>query len=296
MKLSNIFKLGLLAGFVGLLLSQTQEEVEVTAKAELKIEDAVKPITDVTLAPFEPVDSLLYKKEKKLEVRLPKTIEDEIRKVIKLEDKFLRQPVFPKSIYKEIPLALDQYNRKYKGIKSWKLEIFDSWGKKLRTFTGKGKLPKYIYWDGRDEQGRIVVSPGELYQFRITVNYVKGRRTELSKPFTVKGFYYEEGGYKHIALDISDVFERGFAVFKEGKEERIIEALNILKENFPWQGPIEMTYYPDRKGMMVMEARLNTLRSFILSRLPVEEGNLVLKPGYYSGGGIKVERLHIKFK
>jgi len=296
MKLNNILKLGLLAGFLGILMSQTQEEVEVTAKAEFSIDDAVKPITDVTLAPFEPVDSLLYRKEKNLEVRLPKTIEDEIRKVIKLEDLFLRQPVFPRNIYDKVPVAVGHYNKKYRGIKSWVVEIYDSWGRKLKTYSGKGKLPDYVYWDGRDETGKVVVQPGELYHYRITVDYKRGRRTELSKPFTVKGFFYQDAGYNYVVVDISDVFEKGFAVFREGREDVIIEALNILKEHFPWQSPIEMTYYPNPRDMMAMEARMSTLRQFIKSRLPVEEGNLVLKPGYYSGGGIKIEKLVIKFK
>ncbi len=297
MKLNTILKLGLLAGFVGILMSQvSQEEVEITAKAELTIDDAVKPITDVTLAPFEPVDSLLYRKEKSLELRLPKTIESEIRKVIKLEDMFLRQPVFPRNIYDKIPVAVGQYNKKYPGIKAWTIEIYDSWGKKVRTFSGKGKLPDYIYWDGRDETGRVVVQPGNLYHYRIAVDYKKGRRVELSKPFTVKGFFYEDGGYYYVVVDINDVFEKGFAVFREGREDVIIEALNILKEHFPWSAPIEITYYPNPRDMMAMEARMSTLRHFIKSRLPVEEGKLVLKPGYYKGGGIKIEKLEIKFK
>lgn len=297
MRLNTILRLGLIAGFVGILMSQvSEEEVEVTAKAELTIDDAVKPITDVTLEPFEPVDSLLFRKEKDFELRLPKTIEDEIRKVIKLENMFLRQPVFPINVYTRIPIPVGHYNKKYRGIRSWTIEIFDSWGNKVREFRGKRRLPKFIYWDGRDETGKVVFKPGNLYHYRITVKYSKGKKTELSKPFTAKGFFYEEGGYSYVVLDISDVFEKGFAVFREGQEDLIIEALNILKENFPWSSPIEITYYPDPKDMMVMEARIRTLRQFIKSRLPVEEGNLVLKPGYYTGGGIKVERLEIKFK
>jgi len=45
-----------------------------------------------------------------------------------------------------------------------------------------------------------------------------------------------------------------------------------------------------------MEERMRILKQFIMSRLPIEEGNIVLKPGYYEGGGIKLEKIVVKFK
>lgn len=302
----RLFKLLIILGFVGLLMSQeqqppaqgsgTEQEEEVVEKAEYSIDDAIKPITDVSLAPFEPIDSLLYRKERKLELRLPKTIEEEIRKVIKLENLFIRQPVYPINVYKEVPLNVGEFNKKYRNVKDWKIEIYDSWGNKLKEYSGKGKLPDYVYWDGKDTKGKAVVEPGQLFHYRIIVSDGRETRRELSKPFSVKGYYYEEGGYKYTIVDIGDVFERGFAVFREGQEDRIIEALNILKENYPWTAPIEITYYPSPEAMGVMEERMRILKQFIMSRLPIEEGNLVLKPGYYEGGGIKLEKIVIKFK
>ncbi len=293
--IASVFSMIVLLG--GILLSQTaEEEVEVQAKAEFSIDDAVKPITDVTLEPFEPIDSLLMRKERELELRLPKTIEEEIRKVIKLENLFLRQPVYPQNILAQIPLNLEHYNKKYRKIREWRIDIYDSWGKHLRTYEGKGKLPKVVYWDGKDKSGKPVVEPGMLYHFRIRVKYEKGTRAELSKPFSLKGYFYEQGGYYHIIVDISDVFEKGFAVMREGQEDRIIEALNIIKEHYPWNAGIEITYYPSPDAQMVMGERMNLLKQFIMSRLPIEEGKLNLKPGYYRGGGIKIEKLVIKFK
>jgi hypothetical protein len=274
----------------------TEQEEEVTEKAEYSIDDAVKPITDVTLAPFEPIDSLLYRKERKLELRLPKTIEDEIRKVIKLENLFIRQPVYPITVERQVALDMTDFIKKYKNVRDWKVEIYDSWGNKLREYSGKGKPPQYVIWDGKDEKGKAVMAPGELFQFRFIASDGKETRRELSKPFTRNGYYYEEGGYKNIIVSMEGVFEKGFAVFREGQEDRIIEALNIVKENYPWTSPIEITYYPSPEAMGVMEERIRILKQFILSRLPIEEGNLVLKPGYYEGGGIKIEKMVVKFK
>jgi len=170
--------------------SGTEQEEEVVEKAEYSIDDAVKPITDVTLAPFEPIDSLLYRKERKLELRLPKTIEDEIRKVIKIENLFIRQPVYPINVYREIPLNVGEFNKKYRNVKDWKIEIYDSWGNKLKEYSGKGKLPDFVYWDGPppseciywhvvDEEGKYVGKGFYYYEFIV--------RTEDGKIYKRRG-------------------------------------------------------------------------------------------------------------
>jgi len=65
------------------------EEEEIVAEAEYKIEDAVKPIVDVQLRPFEPLDSFIVRRERGLEKRLPPGVEKELAEVIKLYNPFV---------------------------------------------------------------------------------------------------------------------------------------------------------------------------------------------------------------
>ncbi|MGC8894518.1 MAG: hypothetical protein ACP5QG_06690, partial [candidate division WOR-3 bacterium] len=94
-------------------------EEEVTGQPSFAIDDAKKPILDVTLKPFEPVDSLISIRERSLEKRLPSSVEKQLVEVIKLHNKFLRQPVYPQEVVKEINLEIQKPRKK---VDLWTLE------------------------------------------------------------------------------------------------------------------------------------------------------------------------------
>ncbi len=60
-------------------------------------------------------------------------------------------------------------------VESWKLDIRDSSGKSVKSFSGRDKVPELIKWDGKNEKGEIKDS---TLRAELSVVYVKGDNPE----------------------------------------------------------------------------------------------------------------------
>jgi hypothetical protein len=160
---------------------EIQEEETVIGIAEYKIEDAVKPIVDLQLKPFEPIDSFILLKERGLEKRLPAEVDKELSEVVKLNNPFLRRPVYPQMVVDKIIIKPGKLPKP----DNWKIEIYNSAGVPVKTFEGRGGVPEKIEWDGMSDKGTPAIKPGERFTYRVYLERKTGakRREVWGSPF-----------------------------------------------------------------------------------------------------------------
>ncbi len=267
------------------------EEETIVGEAEYKIDDAVKPIVDVQLRPFEPLDSFIVRREKNLEKRLPPGVEKEIAEVIKMNNNFLKKPVYPQMIHDKIVIELGKFPKP----DEWRIEIRNSAGILVKTFEGRGGLPKKIEWDGFSDKGKPVIKPGEKFTYRVILRRRSGARRRVvdELPEIVGFFTATDKGDHMVFLTMDAIFQRGRAVLKPDGEERVIEMLNYLKDYYRGKGPVEVYVYSE--GAYLYEDRANVLRALILKNAPIDPEKLHIKRGYF-GQGAKYERIELRFR
>ncbi len=267
------------------------EEEEIVAQAEYKIDDAVKPIVDVQLRPFEPLDSFIVRRERGLEKRLPPGVEKELAEVIKLYNNFLKRPVYPVMIHDKIVIELGKFPKPDK----WKIVIHNSAGLPVKTFEGRGGLPKRIEWDGFSDKGKPVIKPGEKFTYRVILMRKNGaRRREVKELPEIVGFFTQTNKGDHMVfLNLEYVFQPGRAVLQPDGEERIVEMLNYVKDYYKGKGPVEVYVYS--KGTFLWEDRAKVLKEIILKNAPIDPEKLHIKRGYF-GQGAKYERIEVRFR
>jgi outer membrane protein OmpA-like peptidoglycan-associated protein len=66
-------------------------------------------------------------------------------------------------------------------IKTWNLDITDSKGNVLRSYSGKGIPPRQIAWDGKDNNGNVV-SGGIFANYNLKTVDVRGQQVVASDP------------------------------------------------------------------------------------------------------------------
>ena len=66
-------------------------------------------------------------------------------------------------------------------IKNWTLDITDTHGTVLKTFSGKGVPPRQIVWDGKDESGNVV-SHGIFANYSLRTVDVRGQQVVATDP------------------------------------------------------------------------------------------------------------------
>jgi outer membrane protein OmpA-like peptidoglycan-associated protein len=72
-------------------------------------------------------------------------------------------------------------------IKNWALDITDSKGNLLRSYSGKGVPPRSLVWDGKDDQGNVVTG-GLFSTYNLRTIDKKGQQVIASEPlFKVGG-------------------------------------------------------------------------------------------------------------
>ena len=70
-------------------------------------------------------------------------------------------------------------------IGKWELLVKNSWGEIIRHYEGWGEPPQRLYWDGRDDGGKLVRYGDYFYKFTITEK--NGRTyTSIDKLVTIK--------------------------------------------------------------------------------------------------------------
>ncbi len=286
MALVLIFAPAILAEEGGEGETQVGDE-EVTGKAQITIDDAEKPCFDLVPDFFAPLDSILDEKEQVLNKRTLVVIDSFIDESVSLRSPYLRVPTRDNIL--EDSIRIEILDPKRKGIKSWRIDICDVRGATLKSYEGKGKPPKTVIWDGRNEQGEEVVIPGEPYNYILTIYGESEQRLRLTgEPFKVKGFQYRRPENLKLLVTTDVLFVKGTSEFGPEAEERLREILNLAK--LYYENGIDIEVYC--KDNLRSQMRGEAIQKYFYDHM--ELGNEVVQasPKFFSGGP-KYERVEI---
>jgi len=108
-------------------------------------------------------------------------------------------------------------------IERWKLVVKNRWGEIVRTYEGWAEPPIRLYWDGRDNSGKLV--PYGDYYYKFIITEIKGRTytsegklATLKTPGPEERFLIEEK-WEGIEEDIYTGEEIEFEKKPENKKE-----------------------------------------------------------------------------
>jgi hypothetical protein len=109
--------------------------------------------------------------------------------------------------FRQGPVA--KFQPKLEGVESWKLAVADSRGREVIAFTGKGKPPKQIEWDGLDASGKPV-APGLVYSFSVEASDKAGNtRNFVGEGFEVPAYIVNAKGSAALMFSAETLREDG---------------------------------------------------------------------------------------
>ncbi|MFP4467035.1 MAG: PorV/PorQ family protein [Candidatus Goldiibacteriota bacterium] len=129
---------------------------------------------------------------------------------------------------KAVPFIME--NRDVDDVAEWTFYIKNRYGKTVRTFSGKGRLPSYLVWDGKDSAGRRIKEPEEAgYELEI-----KGRdgakalvkeKKVLREPFAIIS------KTKELKMAKKIYFEKNKTEINESMKDRLDKIADEIKEH-----------------------------------------------------------------
>jgi flagellar hook assembly protein FlgD len=129
--------------------------------------------------------------------------------------------------------------KKPEGIESYSLSVLNAEGESVRTYTGRGKLPSSLVWDGLSDRG--LKAPDGNYRAELRVRYVNGNEPETSsKLFLIDTVYpsVKAAADAQLFSPEGDGYKDVVTITHESSEENLWEglildaALNPVKQQF----------------------------------------------------------------
>jgi len=202
---------------------------------------------------------------------------------------YLRVPVKRRLVYGDVLILFPHFERT---VANWRLVIFDSRGEEVRRMEGKGVPPPTLIWDGRKNNGEIII-PGEIYSFLFFAYDALGNETKIAgEPVKISGIFYEEKGEKIISVALRDALPAENQEVKEEAKEILDEVANLVKENFKKE--ITCFLYADREELLAPWSEI--LERELRSRILLPKGALVIVPRFLPGLTPKYSRVEIHIK
>jgi hypothetical protein len=94
-------------------------------------------------------------------------------------------------------------------VERWTLAIADSRGHDVRAFSGKGKPPKTIEWDGLDADGNPV-APGLTYSYSVEASDEAGNtRNFVGDGFEIRPYTVSTGASTILMFSVASLYEDG---------------------------------------------------------------------------------------
>jgi hypothetical protein len=263
---------------------------EVKGKAQLEIEDASKPAFDLQPELFAPIDSIMNEREQVLNQRTLVVIDSFIDSSVELESPYLRIPTQENVLNREITIHVLDPNRDK--IKNWQVDVCNAQGEILRSYSGKGKPPRELPWDGTDEQGSEIVTPGEPYNYILTIYGDEDQRLRLAgDPFKVDGFRYDHENDLRLLMTTDILFVTRTHEFTPDAEERMQEILNLAKLHYDRGIDIEVYCTDGLRSEMWGEE----MQEYIESHMELANEVVQVTPKFFAGGP-KYERVEITIR
>jgi flagellar motor protein MotB len=263
------------------------EEV-ITGQAQMTIDDG-KIYTTPLIDPFEPLQDLL-KSDKYV---FDDKFYDEIDRLTIpnqfLHSSYLRLPVEQEIITGDVLLFLPKFET---NVADWELVVTNSLGATVRRITKKGSPPALISWDGRTDNGEMLIT-GEVYNFTFYAYDALGNQTRINgKPQRISGIVYQERGEWIITIAGEVIFNRGNSEFTDQARQRINEVANIVKEKFKNQ----VIIYVYTENEPLSQARCNILQKEIASRIVLPKEALAIVPRFIPGLQPKFSKIEIHIR
>ncbi len=111
-------------------------------------------------------------------------------------------------------------------IKNWKLEIFDRQMNPFNTFSGEGTPKSNIIWDGRANNGELVIA-AEDYPFRFSIEDDLGNTSMVNGSLPIDVLVIREGDKLKIQI-ASIVFEPNSAKFSQRDQQTADKNMFVL--------------------------------------------------------------------
>lgn len=105
--------------------------------------------------------------------------------------------------------AVARFHPRLEGVERWTLAIADSRGRDVIAFSGDGKPPKVIEWDGIDANGNPV-APGLMYSYSTEATDEAGNtRNFVGDGFEVPPYVLGTGAATALMFSVSSLYEEG---------------------------------------------------------------------------------------
>ncbi|MBN1595207.1 OmpA family protein [candidate division FCPU426 bacterium] len=126
--------------------------------------------------------------------------------------------------------------------KEWRFEINNQEGRIIKTFSGPGRPPANISWDGRDENGNVVMQK-DRYELAFHAAGHKSVRRALPQLETALKLSFKDGAplepaVRFIVASNPEVTQWRLAIRQqqEGKIVRVLEGRGLLPAEIMWDG------------------------------------------------------------
>lgn len=268
---------------------EAQEEV-VEAEAQLRIDDAEKPLSILAVPARAVMDSFLTTSNRRLMLEFFLPSESLVVRASRLPQPYLRKPPVDVTITPEVVLELPHL-KKSSRYKRWRVEVYDALGNPVKTFEGNGHPPAKIIWDGITEGGTPII-PGEAYSVMVIRITERGKeRTTPVGIVKVPAILTRVPTGEVVAIwDSRVVFQEKTAVplpraFRGPLQEMVNVLLTHTKEN------ARIYVYADPEYLGVDQA--NYLLNFFREQIPFSTAAWKVEVRFFQPGEFRVPRIEI---
>jgi len=268
---------------------QAQEEV-VEAEAQLRIDDAEKPLSILAVPARVVMDSFLTASNRRLMLGFFLPPESLVVRASRLPQPYLRKPPVDGTITPEVVLELPHL-KKSSTYKRWRVEVYDALGNPVKTFEGNGHPPEKIVWDGVTDGGTPIL-PGEAYSVMvIQITPLGKERTTPVGIVKVPAILTQVPTGEVVAIwDSRVVFQEKTAVplpraFRGPLQEMVNVLLTHTKKN------ARIYVYADPEYLGVDQA--NYLLKFFREQIPFSKAAWQVEVRFFQPGEFRVPRVEI---
>lgn len=116
-------------------------------------------------------------------------------------------------------------------ITEWELKIVNFRGAPVRSFSGHGKPPRQLRWDGRDDHGRIL-EVGFPLSYVVTVSDRGSNSYSYNgSSFRITALDYADEDDRIVAITGGRIFERGRATITDAGRDVLDKASDAMAEH-----------------------------------------------------------------